>query len=528
MKRIKVKNFRKVNDPWELELGPITFFTGQNNSGKSSVLKALMVLNDYSKSNNHLELDFKGENKWGHKIDCYQNAVNWQGYQDGKRDIEFEFENEYFRTKLIYNPMFDNLQGNEKILKGFLQSITIEHIENSSRFKMYHLEGSKYQLNVDESFIEDGKSIISKIDNLKRTKLSNDEKIKALLNKYTNEQDKNKKIRLVDEINRLKKNQNNINSNLKKLSKDQTDKFDFNPLFDLKDLLDLDPLIDRILNVSLYKYFDKNRKNLGYVDKRSENFSLNNISEIVSGAFNISIEHLSPNRNTQTRLYINDEHTNDIYDLINRHTQNPIKKSGNADYFLKKWMKEFDIGVDFNIKPVEGIASMIHIYETEDAKKNEKPINLVDKGFGAGQVFTTLLAIALEINDLTTRKGISTIKKYTTTNLKRSILLIEEPETNLHPALQSKLADMIFYAYKEFGIRFIIETHSEYILRKSQLIVKEMNSNNENLDKLPFKVYYFDKKKGPYQMNYREDGAFLEEFGTGFFDESRKITRKLL
>ena len=76
MENIKISNFRKIKDTWDLNLAPITFFTGTNNSGKSTVLKALLILEDHINSNNHFELDFNGEKARKHKIDCYDNAIN--------------------------------------------------------------------------------------------------------------------------------------------------------------------------------------------------------------------------------------------------------------------------------------------------------------------------------------------------------------------------------------------------------------------------------------------------------------------
>ena len=105
---------------------------------------------------------------------------------------------------------------------------------------------------------------------------------------------------------------------------------------------------------------------------------------------------------------------------------------------------------------------------------------------------------------------------------------MEEPEANLHPALQSKLADLFYEAYKEFDIKFILETHSEYILRKSQIHVKELNQQDDKLDKLPFGVFYFDKESGPYKMEYRKDGKFINEFGSGFFDVSTNLAFDIL
>ncbi len=48
------------------------------------------------------------------------------------------------------------------------------------------------------------------------------------------------------------------------------------------------------------------------------------------------------------------------------------------------------------------------------------------------------------------------------------MVLLEEPESNLHPNLQSKLADFLIDASDRFGIKWVIETHSEYFIRKLQ------------------------------------------------------------
>lgn len=60
MKKVAINNFRKIKENWELELDPITFLVGTNNSGKSSILKALILLDGYGNSNNHFILNFNG------------------------------------------------------------------------------------------------------------------------------------------------------------------------------------------------------------------------------------------------------------------------------------------------------------------------------------------------------------------------------------------------------------------------------------------------------------------------------------
>ena len=107
------------------------------------------------------------------------------------------------------------------------------------------------------------------------------------------------------------------------------------------------------------------------------------------------------------------------------------------------------------------------------------------------------------------------------------IIIIEEPEQNLHPRLQSKLADLFYELNKNFGYRFLIETHSEYIIRRSQVIVANENyeSEKELKEKNPFMVYYFDEnndREPYYPMEYEISGAFKNKFGEGFFDEASK------
>lgn len=102
-----------------------------------------------------------------------------------------------------------------------------------------------------------------------------------------------------------------------------------------------------------------------------------------------------------------------------------------------------------------------------------------------------------------------------------------KPELNLHPALQSKLADLFLEVHQEFGINFIIETHSEYIIRKSQVLVAEKEFEvepNEN----PFCVYYFPKEddQQPYRLNYGPM-VFLIKIST-FLDAASSSTLSLL
>ena len=84
--------------------------------------------------------------------------------------------------------------------------------------------------------------------------------------------------------------------------------------------------------------------------------------------------------------------------------------------------------------------------------------------------------------------------------------------------------------YKKYGFSFIVETHSEYMVRRSQVIVaKEAYKDEEELkEKCPFKVYYFPSNDQPYEMLYRTDGNFSNEFGKGFYDEANNLLFEII
>ena len=56
-----------------------------------------------------------------------------------------------------------------------------------------------------------------------------------------------------------------------------------------------------------------------------------------------------------------------------------------------------------------------------------------------------------------------------------TLVIVESPENILYPKNQSLLADLFLDLYERFGLRFIIETHSEYLIRITQVLVAKMS-----------------------------------------------------
>lgn len=529
MEKITINNFRKVKETWKLNLAPITFLTGTNNSGKSSVLKALMLLDGYGNSKNHFVLNFNQKHSRNHKIDCFSNAINRHNLKEKDFDIKFGIENKNYTINYTFYP---SEESDGKFDKGKLKKIEFKNKDDNSIFSVANIADYEYQLSIDNSFIH-GKTIEDDQFNFSKSELEtftifktetekNLEENEAILKKLP--EASTERIFYLNQVTSLKDKVKDINKKIKNLEKNTAkDSLQFKPTFNLKEFEGIETL-DRILRRVLIKYFRENENKIGLISSNKEMFRISMVADNLIDSLNLNIAHLSPNRNTQTRLYVNESGNTDIYDIIKNHSENPIDKKSKAAKFLKEWMKVFDIGEDYKIKPIEGLASIIEI------KENNDWINLVDKGFGAGQIFTILLRIATvanEENTVDTQRSVRRFRKST------PILLIEEPEANLHPALQSKLAEMFFTAWQEFGIQFIVETHSEYLIRKSQLIFQEYTFPEENkfpamrMISHPFALYYFDEN-GPYEMKYLENGKFDRNFGEGFFDVASKSAMKLI
>ena len=107
-------------------------------------------------------------------------------------------------------------------------------------------------------------------------------------------------------------------------------------------------------------------------------------------------------------------------------------------------------------------------------------------------------------------------------------ILLEEPEQNLHPALQSDLADMLYDVNQSYGFNFVVETHSEYVVRRSQVIVAKNYNTDDLLKKNQFVNYFMPEHGLPYSMGYKTNGRFEERFGSGFFDEASNANMTLI
>lgn len=494
IKYISLNNFRVFKEKTKLEICPITYLIGPNSSGKSSILKAFLLLKNNS-SNDLQVLDFTGMK---HNLGSFKNSINVNNTD--KKEITFGLEasisNQDFLRGSFYKESVTTKRGVYNVLKEFITkdnvdlNIELSYIKNDRSGKLQKIEiflkndlNSFLKLEIGDT---DSLSHILKLDYPKISKN------KTLKNIFVNEVIRG-------------------DFTIKNPKKSTTYKIDTH--FSLQENSKVQFYNEPILIFGkLYEQFINQNADLK-IDKEIHNFLLKQpLSRILKDFSSIieNTEYIEAVRANTKRLYTNDSQGTSFNELILNFRSRDISKE--SIEFINLWLKKFEIADEIEFNNVEGVATTIYLI------KNKKKIALADLGYGITQFLPILMKIALE-EPIKPEKKLSVVKK---------LILLEEPETNLHPKLQSLISDFLLDAVNKFEVRFIIETHSEYIIRKTQLLV-----GNKKLKKSDTVIYYFNSSEKDSidkttKININENGALSDQFGDGFYDEATNLKLELL
>jgi predicted ATPase len=122
-----------------------------------------------------------------------------------------------------------------------------------------------------------------------------------------------------------------------------------------------------------------------------------------------------------------------------------------VEEYVALWLKDLNLIHDFR---VERLVAESNYYQVKVRKtRNSTEVLLTDVGFGVSQILPVI-----------------TLCYYVPEG---SVLIIEQPEIHLHPGVQAGLADVFIDAIQTKNIQIILESHSEYLLRRLQRRIAE-------------------------------------------------------
>lgn len=233
------------------------------------------------------------------------------------------------------------------------------------------------------------------------------------------------------------------------------------------------------------------------------------ISQNFIASFLRDIHYINPIKFHPTRIMLKRDNSfngkiNDFESLCNALSSLKQSHDPKSIQILNKFnnaVKELKIADEIKLET----NSTIPVTELK-VKKSNTWSSIVDVGYGVGlQVPILLQAIICSEND------------------KQHTLIIEQPEIHLHPALHATFVEVLIkYAG---NTRLIIETHSEHIIRKLQILVKKGFVDFEQT-----KIYYFKNDTGKFDITCHqilEEGNLQPTFPNGFYDNSYILAREL-
>lgn len=592
MKSIGFKNFRRFHDFPEINLGKINLLVGGNNSGKSTLVKALllcaenvitMVNVDSKERNIFARPKFNFDSKYynGVKIKSFKRAVTnspAEGETSLPADVTFKFAYNDYKFEVVVA----GDREREDLATASVLYASVEDVKNKRKFDhdyqhgtmSFSIFGDNDQIGQEyKEALDEYKAAVQKLEEMSQylnpdfSEIANlNQRIASLrkrLQDFIVEFDDSKDEHDAEDDAECDDNfDETFDLRLEKVLVDTFAKCSFNQMWTIT-LQQFSSMPNQNLYESIIEDFvefaqlpddgitqSKDEKELKEVLKQDEAVVSNCLKQLARAIH--KLKRLKPiyitaHAATQNALYstadLNDYNAQTIHEFFNSKI-NP----GEAEYeFVTRWMSEFNIGKNFIIEPIAGEAYKVKIYD----KKGYETL-LADKGMGSIQLMILLLRFASIIRkyrlepyiDKNLKPGVyyhedgsvdiiseEDCKPYIATW--SPLIVIEEPEQNLHPAMQSLLAKLFWEMNKRHGCQFLIETHSEYLIRKTQVLISRENYADEKdlSENNPFQIYYFnsDEEEIPcYAMEYAASGAFMNNFGPGFLDEAAEADMEII
>lgn len=198
-----------------------------------------------------------------------------------------------------------------------------------------------------------------------------------------------------------------------------------------------------------------------------------------------------------------------VVHYLHQYGNNPIneylKQDGVESFLLKDqvsgWENVISKGVNVTVRP-DG-KSFVLKYSYANVVSHE--FSATNVGFGLSYALPIIVAL------LSAKEG--------------DLIIIENPETHLHPAGQSEIAKLIAYA-AQIGVQVFVETHSDHIINGILVATKKFENGERGVDKENVNIVNFKKDESSQtaiteQITIIGDGKINVQ-PEGFFDQTEK------
>jgi len=184
-----------------------------------------------------------------------------------------------------------------------------------------------------------------------------------------------------------------------------------------------------------------------------------------------------------------------------------LHSSSNSDNLknqVEAWLGEISPGTRLDITPHKTM-ELINLQYADEAQNIYRSTNV---GFGITYTLPIIVAVLSATVD--------------------TLILLENPESHLHPKGQSKIGELIALAANS-GVQIIVETHSDHILNGIRKVVRNHQANADKVQ-----IYYFQKYLRKREViteitsaKLYPDGG-IDKWPDGFFDQAEKDLMELL
>ena len=159
---------------------------------------------------------------------------------------------------------------------------------------------------------------------------------------------------------------------------------------------------------------------------------------------------------------------------------------------VNKWLQKLGVAREVSVQRIQATDFRLNVKDVETGIES----NITDVGFGISQVLPVIVLPCMLGSDPT--------------------IIIEQPEIHLHPAAQLELGDF-FVEMARGGKQFVIETHSEHIIRRVQTLVATGKITSDEIA-----IYYIEESKRGTRIRELPitDKGALENLPKGFFEHS--------